>query len=89
MAIEALDFWRKGLKSYGTKRDPVRMKLMPMFRDLRKNPNVFQLILLYRTAEEKAIRTDRILMSPKLKICSSLKLVIVPANSLSRFLQFA
>lgn len=51
MAIEALDFWRKGLKSYGTKRDPVRTKLMPMFRDLRKNPTVFQLILLYRTAE--------------------------------------
>lgn len=76
-----LGLLRKGLKSYGTNQYPMNTKLPPKFLILRKNPTVFTLISLYIRAEEKAIRIDLALTSPKLSSFYSLNFVI-PLDSL-------
>ena len=81
-----MDFLRKGLNSSGTNQYPVRTKLMPMFLLFLNKPTVFQLILLYSTADENAINTDLILMSPKVRIFSSLNFVMLSAHWVSMFL---
>lgn len=51
-------------------------KLKPRFLVLLKSPVVLILTNLYKTAAEKAINIDLILISPKAKRFSSLNLVI-------------
>lgn len=67
---------RKGLKSSGANQYPINTKLTPRFLVFLRRPVVLALINLYMTAEEKAIRIDLTLMSPKVKIFSSLNLVM-------------
>lgn len=71
---------RKGLKSSGANQYPINTKLTPRFLVFLRRPVVLTLINLYMTAEEKAIRMDLILMSPKVKIFSSLNLVMLLDN---------
>jgi hypothetical protein len=56
---------------------------MPKFLLFLSNPVVLMLIVLYKTAAEKAINTDLILISPRLSIFYSLNLVISFAHFLS------
>lgn len=71
-----LCFFKKGLKSSGTNQYPINKKLMPKFLVFLNSPVVFQLMALYMTADEKAISTDLILMSPRVNRFCYLNLVI-------------
>lgn len=82
-----LCFFKNGLKSSGTNQYPMNKKLMPKFLVFLSNPVVFQLMALYMTADEKAISTDLILMSPSVNIFSYLNLVIWLAHFTSMSLQ--
>jgi hypothetical protein len=76
-----LGLLRNGLKSSGTNQYPMNTKLAPRFLVFLKKPVVLTLINLYNNAEEKAMRIDLTLTSPKASKFSSLNFVM-PVESL-------
>lgn len=76
MFLAKLGFLKNGLNNSGTNQYPMNTKLKPKFLVFLRKPVVLMLTTLYSIADEKAIKIDLTLTSPKLIRLSSLNLVI-------------